>query len=746
MLDIFKKKKRRFKFLLLLPIAALLSCITVFFIADEFWLKMHLLVLNPEDNNIEGVYVAPSGSVTYPTGSESSTGGTVGSSSALTGVVKTGTGELALINKMGGGYCKDWLDIARGSCMGTYLHPNSQLPNDRLPSPALLIGTAIKEDGVTYLNKKQVPRSNIDITNGLYGTEIDGDLYSLYEVNSTWLNKHGYSYIDKTMNAAMRTPSNPTYRTTFQMTGMLTIAPNGDNDSGGSYPSRLNGYGIASGTLRDKSQGDYAFFPDECAAALHSMVERVDSYFKNYYEDSPIDIDLDMRGAMYAAMHLGEGIAIAKLGCGQNFTSTTWNDSMKLGAISAYRDITDGIVRVSSYISAHPESMSENDYSNTQMFLGMSIAYLVKECGGFTTPDRVSSFKSKCGDSIKAGMKLMLLALEGKSYSDSEINAFVNSIPVKSVSGLRLGTSSHSGLPEIYWLDQHGVNDSRESYSGPAVHTGDPQMLLSAYQVTITGKYMYWKMLTYAGVEVTYEEACSDLGGTYIERIVTYSTEETETRMKLEGSTYGETIARIAVDYALKYRSQAIHNNGTARYKASVDAVHETQRDYRACNVNVNTAIRRAGIDDTCPFTSSNKWDDRVRYQWDYFVNSPLWEQVDFDGYHYDNLKPGDVLIYSGVKFFPGDKDREDEGHILFFVGYDLVHEKYPDLNETNCLEEASYSYTKKTDSDRGAHISEWSKGSARFKDYRVMRCVGIKGESKYAGLNFDAYDNKNPS
>lgn len=183
------------------------------------------------------------------------------------------------------------------------------------------------------------------------------------------------------------------------------------------------------------------------------------------------------------------------------------------------------------------------------------------------------------------------------------------------------------------------------------------------------------------------------------------------------------SLARAAVSYAYASISLGRGNDGTALYRAVHDAVFPGDTLYQSCDRGVTTAIRWSGYDDHVPAGSTSELDV-------YFQSTPEhWQMVGVFGQDvmFEDLQPGDILNTTAAR--RGDAN----GHIVLYVGNDLVQEKFPGSDA--CFVSASLN-------DWSPSCEGWTSGKFYGQGYYVYRNVQRESASIYtdvvAGQNLD--------
>ena len=219
MLDkLFKRVKRKIKLKIVVSLAlSFVFSFGTFFIADEFWMYAYLLLFPQDTKNIEDTYASYGGKIV-----RTSTKNRIKAGSNGTGQVGL---SYMLASKMAAGYAKDYLQIVVDHSNGTAMQSTDFVGKGKTDAlPYLILGTAIKETGVTYIDgdkTKPIPHSNISATKGNYGATIDGDVLSLYNTNTDWFLKHGMDgYAEEDASPTMGYGAEHN-KTPFQLQGMI---------------------------------------------------------------------------------------------------------------------------------------------------------------------------------------------------------------------------------------------------------------------------------------------------------------------------------------------------------------------------------------------------------------------------------------------------------------------------------------------------------------------------------------------
>ena len=137
---------------------------------------------------------------------------------------------------------------------------------------------------------------------------------------------------------------------------------------------------------------------------------------------------------------------------------------------------------------------------------------------------------------------------------------------------------------------------------------------------------------------------------------------EGECGSKQAQSYDNSNLAGAAVAYAWETKEMGVGNNGTELFRAVHDAMYPGDVWYQSCDRGVACAVAWSGADDNFPPGDTTMQDNYFQ------ATSDLWECVGNLDSSFDlsTLEPGDIFCTIG------------NGHILMYVGNDIVREKYP--------------------------------------------------------------------
>ena len=131
-------------------------------------------------------------------------------------------------------------------------------------------------------------------------------------------------------------------------------------------------------------------------------------------------------------------------------------------------------------------------------------------------------------------------------------------------------------------------------------------------------------------------------------------------------------LARAAVAYAYKTKAEGRGNDGTELYQALHRAIFPGDTWFQSCDRGVATAVRWSGADDNFPAGATGQ-------QLTYLNNHPeKWEALGASVTLQDanELQPGDICVC--------------DGHIVMYVGNDIIKEKFPDADSSSDFVSAS--------------------------------------------------------
>lgn len=781
-MSLFRRKQKRRKSLakralslVLVPLSIFLSVAFVFFWADDFWLYVQMIYFaNPSSNSADDFEMPSLGQ----SGGTGSWGGDVSGTYGENGL------NLMLMNQMSGGYCADWLTLARDHCNRKYMMDEVKFPNDVNPSIVLMTGTAMKETGLETITLSsgataKVPKSSFNLSKATYGSEVDGCKYDLWNVSSQFLSTH-LDYVNASFQSSLKSSSSGYYGT-FQMSrNMLSRTPTEpSSSSSGNFPSKLSGYGMEE--TRTTSNGDFGFFPDQMSSNLQSCWSR---WATNYRNLGGKDIDFTRESAVglgYAATNAGEGNVANWFGLGTwTSTGSYKGQTNNCAAAQAYpsgeakgacvadamNQLMDAEEKIQKYIAENPEVMTEALYLDRRCFHGMSAGAALFGCknGFLTSTNKQRMLNDMSGANFAMGVTIAYRATTGKvSATPDDVKAVINSMSTA------VGDERKALTGAYNLLDSKGTNYSGHDhlcvhfedlthtfqYNGktyPVVHAADIEPASGIFWIPMGGAYLYWKMLTYAGVECTFSDVMSDGTGGMIAEIppsISISNPSSSTGI---GNAIAIRMAQISYSdmdtakAAYKEKYYARHGSypvkGGSPYKVVTgNEIYLKAHDYclqddpsgvgayyASCDRGTCTAVRWAGADDSFPVGACYG-------QLNYFVNQSKnpdgkWVEVNFGG-DPKNLQPGDILMRSDKwERDHGNPVTGKTGHIVTYVGKDAASAVYPNVSwKDYIVGHSSYN-------DRSPALGNWYTGNTGLNTFRAFRCVRPETNSKYSSYS----------
>lgn len=762
-----KRKKRNPAFkLVLLPVVIMFAICVSFFFFDDFWMMSYYTLLqDTEPANKNGTYNGGVGGGTY------GGGGTEGTSRTLTGT------NLMLMNQLTGGYCADWLVLARDHCNRKYLPDDVKFPNNVNPSIVLMTGTAMKETGLTTITltggeKAKVPKCSFNLSKAAYGETVDGCTYDLYNVSSFWLTNHK-DYVSESFETSLRSASSGYYGT-FQMKySMLPRNPDypdrtyTTDDEGkkltGNFPSTLNGYGMETGRGTDK--GDFGFFPDQMASNLQSCWSRWAINYKNL-GGKYIDFSkYSMSGIGYAATNAGEGnvanwYGLSARGSANCASKEAYPKGEERGACvaDAMNQLVNSYEKIQEYVLTHPDVMNEGLYLDRQTFHGMMVTATLYGCKGgmLTSTNRDKIIKRFGSNNFVTGMLIGYRGVTGKtSATVEEVKALITNFDCSEADAAKANTGAYGFIDsknDAYGgsgnFGVHFKDSSRTfTYNGqtlPVLHMADVEPTSGIFWIPMGGAYLYWKMLVYSGVECTFMDAYQDvLTGSIT--IVEEAEKIADTPRYAQNGSIASAMVSISYedkvvarkDFADQWAKQSGKGDGrvkmapygvvcgTPLYIKIHAGVLPGDKYWASCDRGVCTAVRWSGHDDKFPAGACYG-------QMNYMVSSPKWQEIAYTGKEAE-CQAGDVMIRSDTWLAEHRRvpNSSTTGHIVMYCGHEEIMKRFP--NQTKAVIAAS-SY-----GDRPPVIDPWYEGNKGLQTYNVFRSIYTEADSRYKNITADS-------
>lgn len=706
-----KKTTRLFKFLIITPCSLLLALVIGFFCFDDFHTYVILLFSHQASSqHLAGYNGVPDDWTVSPGGSP---------------IVPGEAGVRAMyVNKMSGGYYKEYLEIVRDHVNGKQMQPSVSWPRDTegrilYPSITMFIGFSIKETGTA---DGTVPYTMLNMDS--YGKS---DEKTLYQWNSTAVAENDVSHLPNGLGKDLLW--NNYYTQLQHQKGYAAIYPTGATGSGSRYyPSLLNGYKITEGSVRTQAQHDAAYFPDQVSMVIQFINSQYNLLDASAKESAGAAIVYPCwnggPGLVQHSWSVGAGAGYSWTPANDKFSgsSSKWHESNTVTPQACASEAANTIVDLYETASQKIEtaaSQTSFNYLNGGDYNGFEVAALLLN-GGFIASDKSLSGLQGRIDSAAfiRGAWTAYRIYKDANATKEQVQEWLRGITIQSVDTdfygpVCTGKTYSSGSPEIVVHMYGNIQVYNRDGAGPknVLHAYPTEATSGSFMTQIGGLYSYWKMLKAAGVECTFNDAFKDTLGLVVDNA--------GSKPGGGAGNYNNTsIARAAVSFAYATRDEGVGNDGTPLYQAVHRAVMGNDPYFQSCDRCVCAAVRWSGADDTYPLGGCS-------VQLPYLRSSPKWQEVtDWNG-DYNNLQPGDVLIRSDII----DRGYRDVGHTLLYTGNALILEKYP--NSPAKLIQVSASYMERSPGC-GSWYSDAAKG---YQTYRVFRNVQKEENSKYANV-----------
>lgn len=529
----------------------ILSLMLVFFISDDFMIYMQLLVLPREEARQTDFYINEEENQIYSSSGAFTAGGSTDRGGSFSGAVMNGGADyllgevgvpLILANKMSEGYLRDWIEIMeRHLTYEMWPHDAISPPmrNGEPWSPTIMMafGTTFAETG---LSNGYIPSSVLVL--GKYNSV---DHYNLYEANSQLLRELGNDYVNPTYGMDMVYGS---YLTPFQFSrAMISLTPEGPADATNKlaqgeatcWPSRMNGYKIDAGTLRDNFQNDAAYFPDQVCTMIQSECSRLQEGV-NLNEVNPYVAE----ALGYAVHNGGTGVLINTWALGgrpgTDYKSATpnylfgvdfpWTKGNPNGTLTkkevatcAANNLVPYLEKCLNYLMTADKPEKEMNLTDHSNYEGMQVmSFLAGGKGFIASETALSRLKGKLGH--KGWMNGALVgykAITGRYQATmDEVINFINNMKVTPVDTSLYGPVYTGKTGDYAEIVVHMYCDSYQVYNGegagpmPALHAYNTESTRGVFSCYIVGSYAYWKALLACGVECeTWQEAMADAKG-----------------------------------------------------------------------------------------------------------------------------------------------------------------------------------------------------------------------------------------
>lgn len=712
-----EKKRHPFRWVSLLligPLCALLTTVIAFFVFDDFNYYV-ISSWNHATNQNKASYPDYSGFENWDMEPTAPDTGSDGSSDV--------PGSVGLYNmyiyKMSGGYYREMLEIMRDHCtwdkMNSNVKPVERNGEQIFPSISTIIGLSLNEGALENEGGARVSPVTV-MSRNAYDAGDGKHTLSLY--NSTVAREDNGDSLSSGYNKSLDLSyhGSTTYRTHMQFSaGFAAIYPSGRYaDEGKYYPSKMNGYGISSTAERTRADTDAAYFPDDVSIALQRawcQLDRSPRLFSvNTLDMSSCDI------AMYASYNYGEGGMAYLWGVGAKagqgaYTADKWNAKNTMSfadntsaSLNYIGGMAEKIVRaLASDYEGYTKGVWDGGYypyANHEDYKGLAFTSLLLN-GCFVSPENEADLRSHFNNDayIRGATIAYRVFKNDKSITMSQVREWVKNFKVQSVDKTKYPNFCDSLIHYVDTTCKIYKDNGEGPYSALRSYSGD---VAGVFFVHIGGPIVYWNMLKASGVECTFGDAFNDVGGTMVGQM-----------------TPAQLLARCAVSYAYPNEVLGHHNNGTELYQKVLQAVNKGDPYYQSCDRGVATAVRWAGLDDNFPMGSTQ---NQLRY-FDGGGNGH-WTKVDWGG-DQSKLQVGDILIRNDIVRNYVPPTGKQRGHIVLFVGHDIIAKYHPDAPSSYLFVSASYEF-------RSPGCGAWK---AEYSTYECYRNIQPETESRYTNL-----------
>lgn len=449
-------------------------------------------------------------------------------------VIVGGSGIRSMyINKMSAGYYREYLEIIRDHANWSKMHdavqPVMYKGKPIYPSVPLLLGLILSESGI---ESEGEPRVSTNSVMSRLWYKNDGK-HTLATYNSAVAREDNGKSLARGYMGSLDLYYQEAYdkRTHFQFSaGYAAIYPSGRYTNEATYyPSKMNGYGIAAGTVRTRADTDAAYFPDDISIAIQRAWVAIGR--------SPHLFDLDsltetaVETIMYPIYNYGEAGMAYQWGVGtptngtEKFSRSGWSSKNTM----TFAQNTAGSVNyIDSLIVKVLTTLAENydlyvkglwdtgyyPYVNHNDYKGLAIASILLN-GGFVTPDRVQNIRNNAEDAgfLRGATLAYRVFKNDPTATTATVKQWLQNPPAKTIPdkyGRYQDTLVHyfDSDYQIYTNDGVGPMPALRSYSSD---------VRGPFIARIGGVMVYWKMLLASGVECTFGDAYKDAMGLRIE-------------------------------------------------------------------------------------------------------------------------------------------------------------------------------------------------------------------------------------
>ena len=474
-----------------------------------------LMILSLVGNN---TIISKGGASTWNITSDTDRGSDSGSglTQSGSGIANVSNGiNLMLINSMAEGFCKDYLMISRDHANFSQM----QIPKIELKDGADFPITAITGSSITESGSHSggIPYATLGFDN--YNKDSQGRA-TLYQYNT-----QAYKELPSSYRGYPIAGGGGRFRSQFQLTQeWAAITPvSGEGNSKGAYlPSKMNGYGIPAGKLRDRTGTDMAYFPDQLSMLIQSVVRLGDKI-----DLTKLNGD-SLTGLLYVSHNGGPGVVSNTFGVGGRAgTDYSWSPrNTKFGVDAKWnpkntvtkREVASaGISKLSSVLPTVSKNVvNRSKETNFKMnlepsyFEGVALVYLLNDPDVFINSANYNRVPGRIKGAALTGALDSYEDLFGERINKDTLMSWVRN-KVKEVDTSFYGpavTGKKYGEFVLYNTD-NSVQVYNASGEGPrpALHAFTMEATRGFYCAAVSGNLSFYRMLVYSGVDATYEEA-----------------------------------------------------------------------------------------------------------------------------------------------------------------------------------------------------------------------------------------------
>lgn len=455
---------------------------------------------------------------------KSDTGHGSGSSSGTTqsgsGIASVSHGvNLMLINSMAEGFCKDFLIIARDHANFSQM----QIPKIELKDGADFPITAITGASIAESTSHHggIPYTTLSFDN--YNKDPQGRA-TLYQYNTKAYKELGSSYHGYAMS-----DGKSRFRTQLQLTqswAAISPMPGESRAKGEHLPSKMNGYGVPSGTVRDRTGTDMAYFPDQVAMLIQSVVRLNDNADLKTLDGQ------SLAGLLYMTHNGGPGLVSNTLSvggrAGKDYDWSPRNPKFGVGTdwhpkntLTKKQVTSSAINKLSSILPAlsrdtvnRAKKAKFNMDLDPHYFEGATLIYLLNEPDIFINSVHSNRVSGRLyGSGLQGALNAYQDVFGEKTTKDgiiSWVKSKVKEVDTSFYGPAATGKNYGKGSGEIVL---YNIDDSVQVYNAsgegprPALHAFTMEATRGFYCAAVSGNLSFYRMLVYSGVDATYEEA-----------------------------------------------------------------------------------------------------------------------------------------------------------------------------------------------------------------------------------------------